>query len=66
MSNGISRCRHCGEVIGVYEPMIVLRKGQVCRTSRAAEISSSAIGKSGECYHDECYARAGSKDASSG
>ena len=61
MSNGTSRCRHCGEVIGVYEPMIVLREGRPRRTSRAAEATSST---SGECYHEDCYAQAPREDAS--
>ena len=27
----IPRCRHCGEVIGVYEPLVRLRDGHVDR-----------------------------------
>lgn len=52
MFNEIPRCRHCGEVIGVYEPMIVLDGGQARKTSRAVE---AATGPFGECYHQECF-----------
>jgi hypothetical protein len=30
------RCRHCGEPIGVYEPLIALVEGRAHETSRAA------------------------------
>lgn len=30
-------CAHCGEVIGVYEPIIVVQSGDARETSRAAE-----------------------------
>jgi hypothetical protein len=30
-------CAHCGDVIGVYEPLILTRDGQVRETSLAAE-----------------------------
>lgn len=48
------RCRHCNDVIGVYEPMIVLKDGQAHETSRAVEQDTGPIG---ECYHQECYAQ---------
>ncbi len=59
MSNLAPRCRHCGDVIGVYEPMTVLHEGRACRTSRADTAAQSAAG---ECYHDECYTRARGED----
>jgi hypothetical protein len=31
------RCAHCGDVIGVYEPTVVLQWGETRETSRAAE-----------------------------
>jgi len=50
------RCRHCEDVIGVYEPMIVLSDGQARNTSRAAEPDERGLG--GECYHHACYTQA--------
>ena len=53
--DGTLRCRHCGDVIGVYEPMIVLCNGHARRTSRAAEPD---VGEElGEYYHHACYVR---------
>ncbi len=49
------RCRHCEEVIGVYEPMVVLDEGRARRTSRAAERDGGEL--VGECYHHACYAQ---------
>jgi hypothetical protein len=50
------RCRHCEDVIGVYEPMIVLDNGRARDTSRAAEQDDAGL--VGECYHSACYAQA--------
>ena len=50
------RCRHCDDVIGMYEPMIVLADGLARRTSRASEQETG--GHSGECYHHACYLNA--------
>jgi hypothetical protein len=47
-----TRCRHCGDVIGVYEPMIVITDGRARSTSRAAEIEAG--GPLEQCYHDAC------------
>jgi hypothetical protein len=47
------RCHHCDDVIGVYEPMIVLTDGQARNTSRAAEPDER--GSRGECYHRACF-----------
>ncbi len=46
-------CHHCTEVIGVYEPVVVVIDGEVRETSRAAEptIGTDAA----ECYHRACY-----------
>lgn len=51
------RCGHCDAVIGVYEPMIVVRDGNARETSRAAEpLPLQSI----ELYHRDCFrARAG-------
>lgn len=48
------RCEHCGNVIGVYEPM-VMRTGDRDRTvSRATEPGWRVA--TGECYHRACFA----------
>jgi hypothetical protein len=53
--DGTLRCHHCKDVIGAYEPMIVLAGGDARTTSRAAARDG---GKPvGECYHRACYAQ---------
>ena len=47
------KCHQCRDVIGVYEPMIVLADGQARNTSRAAEKDTAS--PVGECYHHACY-----------
>jgi hypothetical protein len=47
------RCRHCGEVIGVYEPLITLVEGRPWETSRLADPLAGALG--GTCYHRACF-----------
>jgi hypothetical protein len=51
--NEILRCHHCDDVIGVYEPMVVLIDGQARNTSRAAQQDHEP--PTGECYHHACY-----------
>jgi hypothetical protein len=46
------RCQACGDVIGVYEPLVHLGDGFATRTSRAAE---PEICSSGQCFHLDCY-----------
>jgi hypothetical protein len=43
-------CRHCNDVIGVYEPMVVLTDGEAQITSR-----TTAGDRPGERYHQACY-----------
>lgn len=50
---GKLRCARCGDVIGVYEPLVVVTDGVVRRTSRAAEPQIAA--KVGDFYHEGCY-----------
>ncbi|MFI5037083.1 MAG: hypothetical protein ACHP93_01225 [Solirubrobacterales bacterium] len=57
---GTPRCHHCGDVIGAYEPMIVLAEGEARRTSRAAERAAGAPMR--ECYHSACYSQAHDED----
>lgn len=50
------RCRHCGEVIGVYEPMVAFREGHPHVGSRLT-LASGEDGEDGEdCYfHRGCF-----------
>jgi hypothetical protein len=56
------RCAHCEDVIGVYEPTVVLRDGAPHSTSAAAERDLGAL-LDGECFHATCFTRAGVRDA---
>jgi len=49
------RCEHCGEVIGVYEPLVALIDGCARETSRALEPETAS--RRGDCYHRACYER---------
>jgi hypothetical protein len=48
-------CRHCGDVIGVYEPLIVIVEGEAVQTSRAAAQGELAL--AGPYYHALCFMR---------
>lgn len=48
------RCDSCGEVIGVYEPLVVCDRDHTRTTSRAAEPKLRASESSH--YHRNCYA----------
>ncbi|HTZ85339.1 MAG TPA: hypothetical protein VMB05_01610 [Solirubrobacteraceae bacterium] len=50
------RCLHCRDVIGVYEPMVVLTEGEARATSLLNEQGS---GPAGDCYHAKCFKQAG-------
>jgi hypothetical protein len=54
------RCRRCQDVIGVYEPMIVLDEGRARTTSRAAERDLEV--RVQECYHEACFAQTCGED----
>lgn len=47
-------CDYCGQVIGVYEPMVVIAAGHARETSRAAEQVAAAAPR--PHYHRDCYA----------
>jgi len=49
----VIHCGACGDVIGVYEPLVHLHRGLALHTSRAAEPGISAA--RGRCYHLACY-----------
>ena len=48
------RCEHCGDVIGVYEPLVVRSGENVRETSRAAE-PELPLPRS-QYYHRACFA----------
>jgi len=48
------RCERCGDLIGVYEPLVVCIEGLARTTSRAAEPDLEAMGATH--YHRACYA----------
>jgi len=50
----VLRCRSCGDVIGVYEPLIAVVAGRSRETSRAAERVPGPAALA-ECYHAGCY-----------
>jgi hypothetical protein len=47
------RCARCGELIGVYEPLVHVIGETVRRTSRAADPEIAT--QTGCFYHDGCY-----------
>jgi hypothetical protein len=49
------RCADCGDVIGAYEPVVMVGEGQVRRTSRTAELRAGRL--ESEHYHLACYLR---------
>jgi len=51
--NQLLRCAHCGDVIGVYEPLIVVDGSGTRLTSRAAE--PGLAGDAAEHYHGTCH-----------
>ena len=55
------RCQQCGDLIGVYEPMIRMAETGPQETSRAAHPDPGAAGV--ECFHASCFrSRAASDD----
>jgi hypothetical protein len=56
-------CAHCGDVIGVYEPLVLTGDGEVRETSLAAE-RDVALARAAH-YHRACYT-ARAQEASAG
>jgi hypothetical protein len=56
----ICKCPCCGEVIGVYEPLIVVEDSGPRSSSFAAEPQLARAG--GERYHRACYAALPQRD----
>jgi hypothetical protein len=50
------QCRHCGEIIGVYEPFMTLVEGQLLEASRLGEPPPRT--GDGPAYHEACLASA--------
>ena len=50
--NEMLRCHHCGEVIGVYEPLVVYVDGRSRETSRAREPHAGGDGE--PVFHSAC------------
>lgn len=55
--NEALRCAHCGDVIGVYEPLIAIVDGCPREISRAAERELAEAASS--CFHGACYPHSG-------
>lgn len=47
-------CAHCGDVVGVYEPLVLVIDGEARATSWAAESRTDAC--AGVWYHEACHA----------
>jgi hypothetical protein len=58
---GILRCEYCGDVIGVYEPLILRTDNDARETSIAAE--PDARSEPSGCHHRLCYQRVYGEDA---
>jgi hypothetical protein len=49
-------CSHCGDAIGVYEPLVAVVDGRPLETSRAAEPRAGEAAV--PCFHRGCYEQA--------
>jgi hypothetical protein len=47
------RCVRCGDVIGVYEPLVALARGRARETSVVAE--AMPADRDADYYHRACY-----------
>ena len=52
--NQMARCRHCGDVIGVYEPLVLVDEDGISRVGSCAAEPGLAS-EPGERYHHHCY-----------
>ena len=64
MSSEQLLCHKCNEVIGVYEPLIMLLDGQVVETSRAN--TDGTRHQRGISYHGSCFALGNGGDSDVG
>lgn len=53
----VLRCRRCGDVIGVYEPLIRVTEGRLLESSRA--VAPELSDDDAEHYHRACFERLG-------
>jgi hypothetical protein len=60
----VSPCALCGDVIGTYEPLLVVQEGGARETSYAAEPQIAQERQ--ECYHWACYAAERSDEPANG
>ncbi|HST33727.1 MAG TPA: hypothetical protein VLJ80_09450 [Solirubrobacteraceae bacterium] len=56
-----AKCRRCRDVIGVYEPMVVLLDGEALLTSRA--VADRDLPHDARRYHEACFALSEAADA---
>lgn len=61
----VLRCGHCGDVIGIYEPLVLVENGRARQTSCAAEPQLLAH-EAGTHYHRACYAPIGPRREANG
>jgi hypothetical protein len=54
------RCRHCEDVIGAYEPMVIITHHGPLETSLAAD--PALYETEHPCFHRVCYAQANALD----
>jgi hypothetical protein len=54
------RCRHCDDVIGAYEPMVVVTNHGPSETSLAADPALYETEQ--PCFHRACFAQAGAAE----
>jgi hypothetical protein len=52
-AHSVPRCNWCGDVIGVYDPLVHVTGETARRTSRAVEPEIADV--AGCIYHAECY-----------
>jgi hypothetical protein len=55
-TDGRIRCTHCGDVIGVYEPLVVVADDEARRTSLAAE-PDAATNPDATYFNGACHLR---------
>ncbi len=53
MTEQVFLCAHCGDVIGIYEPLVVIEPDGPRQTSRAAEPELAS--PLGTHFHRDCY-----------
>jgi hypothetical protein len=53
MNDQVITCTHCHDVIGIYEPLVVMEGERVRQTSRAAE--PELVSPQGMHFHRDCY-----------